>query len=298
MKRVTVVTPTLNSAKYLEATLRSVAAQGSDALEIEHIIMDGGSTDGTGEIVENWEIEKLGNYEIAQTGMSTPHRTTPHSQFRNFAISQFRNYQIKFVQSKDSGPADAINKGFAMSSGEYLCWLNSDDFYAPGALARAVEVLERNPGKAFCFGHCPIVDENGIEIRRNITRFKEFWYPLSCRFVLRVLNYVSQPEMVFRRGADEAAGPLRTDLKAAWDYDLLLRLWRQGGGVRVKRPELAYFRWTPGSISGQNFARQFRESAECAARDTAGRFAPSAVLHRLCAFFIVLCYNRMTGKNK
>ena len=256
MKRVTVITPTRNSEKFLR-TMKSVAQLRGDGIEVEHIIMDGGSTDGTAEIA----------------------RRRPHPATR-------------FISSHDTGPADAINKGFALATGEYLCWLNSDDFYAPDALRRAIETLERNPKKAFCFGHCPIVDEDGREIRRFITRFKEFFFPFSGRFVFRVLNYISQPAMVMRRSAFEAAGDLRTDLKAAWDYDLLLRLWRQGGGIRIKNPPLAFFRWTPDSISGRHFDIQFRESAECAAKD-AGRFAPSAVLHRVCAFLIIMCYNRM-----
>jgi len=260
MIRITVITPSRNSERFLERTLRSVAAQRSPELSVEHIIMDGGSTDDTEALV--WQ---------------SAHPDT------------------HFVSSKDSGPADAINKGLALATGEYLCWLNSDDFYAPDALERAVAALERAPRKAFCFGHCPIVDADGKEIRPFVTRFKEFWYPLSCRFVFRTLNYISQPATVFRKSAFEAAGPLRTDLKAAWDYEFFLRLWRHGGGVRMKRPPLAFFRWTPDSISGRNFALQFRESAECAARD-AGRFAPSALLHRVCSFLIVLCYRRMSGR--
>ena len=238
--------------------MQSVAEQRSDELEVEHIIMDGGSVDDTATIA--WQ---------------SAHPAT------------------RFISSQDTGPADAINKGFALATGDYLCWLNSDDFYAPNALRRAVEALERNPKRAFCFGHCPIVDAEGAEIRTFITRFKEFWFPFSSRFVFRVLNYISQPAMVMRRSAFEAAGELRADLKAAWDYDLLLRLWRQGGGVRVKNPPLAYFRWTPDSISGRNFELQFRESADCAARD-AGRFAPSAISHRLCSAMIVRCYKMMS----
>ena len=237
--------------------MRSVALQRSPGLSVEHIIMDGGSTDGTEALVR-----------------------------------KFAHPDTRFVSSADSGPADAINKGFAIATGEFLCWLNSDDCYAPDALRRAVEALERRPEKAFCFGHCPITDAQGVMIRPFITRFKEFFFPFSCRFTFRVFFYVSQPATLFRRSALEAAGPLRTDLKAAWDYELLLRLWRRGGGVRVRRPELAYFRWTPDSISGRNYALQFRESAECVAKD-AGRFAPSSLLHRLCSFLIVASYDRM-----
>lgn len=258
MKRISVITPSFNSEKYIEQTLRTVAMQREEGLEVEHLIMDGGSTDGTAAIV-----------------------------------AEYAHCHTKFISSKDAGPADAINKGLAMATGEYLCWLNSDDLYAEHALKRAIETLEAHPKKAFCFGHCPIVNAEGLEIRRFITGFKEFWYPFSCRFMIRTLNYISQPAMVFRRSAFEVTGPLRTDLKAAWDYDLTLRLWQQGGGVRVKRPEMAYFRWTPQSISGSHYARQFEEEYACV-REDAGRWALSTFLHRFVSWGIVFCYTRMT----
>lgn len=257
MKRVSVITPSYHSSKTLEATLRTVAMQREDGLEVEHIIMDGGSTDETAAIV-----------------------------------ARYAHADTRFISERDAGPADAINKGLKLATGEYLCWLNADDYYAPHALKRAVEALDAHPGKAFCFGHCPIVDADGKEIRRFITAFKEFWYPLSCRFMIRTLNYISQPAMVFRRSAFEAAGPLRTDLVAAWDYDLTLRLWRQGGGVRIKRPELAHFRWTPDSISGRGFRQQFAEEFDCVKQD-AGPWALSTFLHRFVSWGIVFCYTQM-----
>ena len=89
---------------------------------------------------------------------------------------------------------------------------------------------------------------------------------------------------------------LRADLKAAWDYDLWLRLWRRGGAVRVPgRDPLAFFRWTPDSISGANYERQFAEELAVARAD-AGRLAPSALLHFLVARGIVFCYRRMAPR--
>ena len=129
-----------------------------------------------------------------------------------------------------------------------------------------------------------------------MTRFKNFWFPLSCRTVLRTLNYVSQPATVFRRSAWEAAGPLRTDLKAAWDYDLWLRLWRQGGGVPVPHPATAFFRWTPGSISGAHFERQFREELDAAQAD-AGTWAPTSVVHHALAHAIVFLYKHVVSRS-
>ena len=258
--RVSIVTPCYNAAHTLPALLESVDAQcGADGVELEHIVMDGGSTDATPEVLRSHEA---------------PWR--------------------RVFSEADEGPADAINKGLARTSGEILAWLNADDLYEPGAVARAVEAFRRHPKAAFLFGRCPVVDTWNKEIRRPIRRFKEMCYPFSCRFLLQTLNYVSQPAMFFRRDAWLAAGPLRTDLTAAWDYDFTLRLWRQGGGKVVWGKPLAKFRWTPGSISGSGFERQFDEELAIAKAD-AGAWSPQAVLHRAVRWGIVTIYRRMTS---
>ena len=162
---------------------------------------------------------------------------------------------------------------------------------------REPKLLTEHPDKALCFGHCPIINEDNQEIRKGITRFKEMFYPISCRFVIQSINYISQPAMVFRRSALEAAGPLRQDLKAAWDYEFILRLWRQGGAVRVARPALANFRWHPGSISGQFFKLQFKEEYEAAVAD-AGKFSLQALLHWFVRWGIVGCYSLMASRRE
>lgn len=256
---VTVVTPAFRAARWIEGALRSVAAQREGGrVRVEHLVLDGGPDDGTAAVV-----------------------------------ARFAHPDTVYERAPDAGPADAINRGFARARGSFLVWLNADDLLALGALARGAAALVRHPRAALCFGRCPIVDEDGREIRRFVTRFKEAWFPLSSRAAIRTLNYISQPSVLIRRSAWEAAGPLRTDLKAAWDYDLWLRLWRRGGAVRVPgRAPLASFRWTPDSISGANYERQFAEELAVARAD-AGRFAPAALLHALVAWGIVFCYRRM-----
>jgi glycosyltransferase involved in cell wall biosynthesis len=260
--RISVITPTFNSARFLEDTIRSVLMQRDSGVDLEYIVVDGGSTDGTTDIVRKW------SGQINQS-----------------------------ISEKDRGPADAINKGLRLATGEALAWLNGDDLYHPEALARALETLEKNPGKALCFGHCRIIDESGTEIRRGITRFKEAFFPISSRFTIRSINYISQPAVVFRRASLEKAGPLREDLKAAFDYEFFLRLWRHGGAVYVPGEPLADFRWHPGSISGKGFARQFREEFDAAAAD-AGRFALSTLLHWFVRWGIVGCYTAMTSRHR
>ena len=241
--KISVITPNFNGERFLERAIRSVQGQAEVGTEVEHILIDGGSRDGSMEIA------------------------------RRYAASLAR-----VVSEPDRGPASAINKGLRMASGDVLAWLNADDFYYPGALGRVAAAMDAHRDKALCFGRCRIVAEDGREIRGAITRFKELFFPFSCQFVIQCINYVSQPAMFFRRRAFEAAGALREDMRAAWDYEWILRLWRQGGGVRVPGAPLAAFCWHEASISGRHFREQFREEWEAAAAD-AGRFTPQALLH-------------------
>ncbi len=258
--KITVITPNYNGERFLEESLRSVQAQVGPGLEVEHIVVDGGSTD-------------------ASLGL----------------LERYRDRLARLIVEPDNGPVSAINKGLRLATGEAIAWLNADDRYRPGALRRMAETLTANPGKAFCFGGCLIVNEQGAEIRRGITRFKQAFFPFSSRFVLQSINYISQPAMAFRRQAFEAAGPLREDLLYAWDYEFTLRLWRQGGGVVVPGPALAEFRWHPGSLSGRGFVRQFEEELQAAMAD-AGRFSPQAWLHRGVRFGIVSIYRLMARR--
>jgi glycosyltransferase involved in cell wall biosynthesis len=256
--RFSIITPSYNSGRFLEGTLRSIIAQLDADLEVELIVIDGGSSDQSVEILERYR-EK---------------------------ISQL-------VVEKDHGPANAINKGLALSSGEIVAWLNADDLYYPGALARVRETMASHPAAPFCFGKCPIIDSEGGEVRTPITRFKEAFYPVSSRFTYQCINYLSQPALFFRRSAWQAAGPLREDMVAAWDFEFILRLWRQGRGVPVPGAPLAAFRWHDQSISGRNFTVQFAEELAAAAAD-AGRFAPQTLIHHGVRWGIVGAYQAMS----
>jgi glycosyltransferase involved in cell wall biosynthesis len=127
---VSIVTPSFNQAAYIEATIRSVHEQ--DYPRIEHIVVDGGSTDGT--------LELLGRY---------PHLVT--------------------VSEPDEGQADALDKGFRLANGEILAWLNSDDLYLPGAVSQAVETLQRS-GAALVYSGYRRIDATGGVVREQAVR--------------------------------------------------------------------------------------------------------------------------------
>jgi glycosyltransferase involved in cell wall biosynthesis len=128
---VSVVTPSFNAARFLEETIRSVLMQ--DYPRIEYIVIDGGSTDGTLDILK-------------------AHGT-----------------RLKYASGRDEGAADALNKGFAIANGEILAWLNADDAYLPGAASRAVEALGANPDAAAVYGEGYWVGAGGETLGRYPT---------------------------------------------------------------------------------------------------------------------------------
>jgi glycosyltransferase involved in cell wall biosynthesis len=124
---VSIVTPSFNQARFLEATIKSVLAQ--DYPKIEYIVVDGGSEDGSIEIIE-----------------------------------QYAGRLAWWVSEPDMGQTDAINKGFERATGEIFAWLNSDDTYEPGAISEAVAFLMENPDVGLVYGDANFIDADGIVI--------------------------------------------------------------------------------------------------------------------------------------
>ena len=125
--QVSIVTPSFNQAQFLEETIRSVLLQGYPNLE--YIIMDGGSTDGSVEIIRKYEP-----------------------------------WLAHWVSEKDGGQADALNRGFQRASGEYVGWINSDDTFEPGMLFNAAAYLVAHQDVDVVYGNCKIIDENSRPI--------------------------------------------------------------------------------------------------------------------------------------
>jgi len=126
---VSIVTPSFNQARFLEQTILSVLSQ--DYPNLEYIIVDGGSTDGSVDI-----------------------------------IRKVADRLAWWVSEPDQGQTDALNKGFAHARGEIFAWLNSDDTYLPGAITQAVEALHAHPEAAMVYGDANLVDEVGMFISR------------------------------------------------------------------------------------------------------------------------------------
>jgi glycosyltransferase involved in cell wall biosynthesis len=121
---VSIITPSFNQARYIEATIRSVLEQ--DYPSIEYIIVDGGSSDGSVDIIRHYS-DKL----------------------------------AWWVSEKDKGQTDALNKGFSQAKGEILAWINSDDTYEAGAISSAVKYLTEHPETGLIYADTNFIDEKG-----------------------------------------------------------------------------------------------------------------------------------------
>jgi glycosyltransferase involved in cell wall biosynthesis len=216
---LTIVTPCLNAAGTLREALASVQAAGS----IEHVVVDGGSTDGTLDIL--------------------------------------REAPVEWTSEPDDGLSDAMNKGVARARGRFVGWLNADDYYLPGALARVRAVLEANPEAIWLTAPCLIVDGEGREIRRGVTRYKRFFLRRYSRCSLLVQNYVAAPATFVRRETLLAVGGFDGRFKYSMDYDLWLRLAEIADPIVLDEP-VAAFRMAGESLSMTGFERQFEEHAQ------------------------------------
>jgi glycosyltransferase involved in cell wall biosynthesis len=180
LPRVTIITPSYNQAPFLEETIRSVLSQ--EYPDLEYIIVDGGSTDGSVEIIQ-----------------------------------RYAGRLAWWVSEKDRGQADAINKGFARATGEIVAWLNSDDYYLPGAIQAAVMELQNHPEAGMVFGDVVSIDGAGVPF--NVMTFGDWGLEELLQF-----NIIGQPSVFARRSVLEKAGPLDLSLDLLLDVELWMRV--------------------------------------------------------------------------
>lgn len=180
---VSVITPVKNGRRYLEECLQSVLSQ--EYPHIEHILVDGVSTDGT--------LEILARYQKAYP------------------------LRVRFISGPDRTPDDAWNKGLLIAKGEIMGFLGSDDRYLPDAVGRVVDFFGSHPQAVFVFGEVYIIDDRGRIISRGVT--KDF----SLTEVINRCNTIPATSAFFKRRVLEKIGPLDTSISPS-DYDYWIRV--------------------------------------------------------------------------
>ena len=189
---ISIVTPSFNQAQFLERTIKSVLDQGYPRLE--YIVMDGGSKDGSVEIIKRYA-----------------HRL-------DYWVSQ-----------KDRGQSDAINLGFARCTGDILAWLNSDDYLMSEALVAVAEAWKRDPQAGAWVGGCLRTTEGSGE--RYVLEPKALDFDTLGERWLEV--FFGQPSCFFSSRLWHECGPLEETLHYCMDLDLWLKMLKQGRFVRV-----------------------------------------------------------------
>ncbi len=226
--RVSVVTPSFNQGRFIEQTIRSVLSQNYPNLE--YIVIDGGSTD-----------ESVG------------------------VIRKYEKFLAHWESEPDRGQSHAINKGFARSTGEIMCWLNSDDYFLPGALRAVAETLAAGSGNFAAVGHCYVVFANGKPPVKGVGRYEG---------VERLLAYwkgyrMPQSSVFWRREVFERVGYLDEGQHYIMDFDYWVRIARHYEFANIDRA-LSCATYHDAAKTGDDFVRYKREL-----RRNATRYWPS-----------------------
>ncbi len=246
---ITVITPSYNQGQFIRQTVESVLSQ--DYPRLDYIIMDGGSTDETLAVIDPYKA------------------------------------QLTLVSEPDQGQTDAINKGLRRATGEIVCWLNSDDYFLPGALRAVGTYFANHTDTVWLTADCLIVNAVGQSIQQPIRQYKKLLRSLSNHAYLGLTNAVCQPATFWRRSVHDRVGYLDESLHFTMDYDFWLRLARENPPAVLHQPTSA-FRIHGQSKGGQQYVEQFQEDEQTMQRYT--RSATVRWLHRLHNQLIINLY--------
>ena len=218
--KISIVTPNYNYGRFLRKALESVLAQteGEGAPEIEHIVVDGGSTDDSVSILKEW----------ASFAAARP-------------AAREGRYAFSYVSEPDRGQTDAINKGLRRATGDVVAWLNADEWYLPGKLALVAAAFARHPETDFLYGEPLFVDADGKPIRvRYAHRFSKFvLYGCCC--------YIASCASFWRRRILDDGFYLDPSYKVIMDGEYYCRLAKAGYRFRFFPVTVAAF-----SMHGEN----------------------------------------------
>lgn len=196
--KISIVTPSFNQGQYLEETILSVL--GQNYANMEYIIMDGGSSDNSVEIIKKYE-----------------------------------KHLTHWVSEKDGGQASAINKGFEISTGDILCWLNSDDYFLPGTLQWISEKLDVSKKQMLLGNSFHFIDGVSDAWGSDVPGF-------YAKYNLKLYDYVIQPSSFWTRKTWEQTGNLNNAMYFAFDWDWYIRALNFGTEIMTTGRYLSSYR--------------------------------------------------------
>lgn len=224
--KLTIVTPSFNSSKYISETIESVINQRGN-FDIEYILVDGKSTDGTIDIIKKYKnlLDKgLWNIKCA-------------------------NISMKVICEKDKGVYDAINKGFNIATGDIFAYINSDDIYLPGAFLSVIKILNKNKKIEWIKGITSYINENSTIVKAgDLNLYNRNW--IKKGIYGRELYFIQQDSTFWRSCLWNTAGPIDSNLKYAGDYYLWVNFAKHTTLFSFKA-YVSCFRKRPGQLSEQ-----------------------------------------------
>lgn len=215
--KFSIITPSFNQGRFLTDCIESVLAQSG--VEVEHIVTDAGSTDET--------LEVLSRYD-----------------------------HLKWTSEKDDGMSDGINKGFLKATGDWLMWLNCDDYLLPGALEKVAAFIRANPSADVVHGDCVYIREDKTVMRRKYDTPVDEWD------LLLVGCIIPSTSAFYRREIIAAGHLLDLSYRNCMDWEYYLRLFRGGYKFAYLPDALAHFRWYEDSTTQKHWQRMIDEGLQ------------------------------------
>jgi glycosyltransferase involved in cell wall biosynthesis len=252
--KISIITPSYNQARFIERTIKSVLNQ--DYNDFEYIIIDGGSTDGTIEILKKYSDK------------------------------------INWKSEKDNGQTNAINKGLKIATGEIVAYLNSDDTYKTNALSAVADFFQKNHDIKWVTGKCKIINANDKEIRKLITLYKNLFLKKYSFPKLLSENFISQPATFWRRELHEEFGYLNEAEYYAMDYDFWVRIGKKYPAGIINK-YLANFRYYSNSKTGKINCKEYLDALRIAEKFRK-EYRYSIFLHKINYFKIIIAYKLLS----
>ena len=212
--KISIITPSFNQGRFLPDCINSVVSQST--VDVEHIITDAGSTDVSLDVIKGY----------------------PH---------------LKWTSEPDEGMSDGINKGFRQATGDWVMWLNCDDYLLPGALAKVADFICKHPEAHVVHGDCVYVKEDKTPIRRKYDTPVDEWD------FLFVGCCIPSTSTFYNRKIIDAGHLLDTSYRNCMDWEYFLRLTRLGFHFGYVPEALAGFRWYEDSTTRKHWQRMIDE---------------------------------------
>ncbi len=256
LPKISIIIPSYNQGHFIRETIQSILSQGDPSTQV--FVFDGGSQDETLKVLKSF------------------------------------GRAISWISERDKGQTDALNKGLKhllasdLDEGDIIAYINSDDYYLPGAFAKVRTSFQSHSEAGWIVGDAQIVNEHGKRIQEPIRWYKRFFRWCYSGFLIQILNPIPQPSVFIKFSAVKKVGLFNPNLHFTMDYEYWLRLQRNVGKPFFCSNELSAFRIHGTSKGTTQYSKQFEEGLQVVSQFTKNHLVRS--LHHLHNQLILLIY--------